>query len=165
MKLIVHDLSQDAAEELFKGMTDTRIISDDGTIRPCMGCFRCWVKTPGQCTIRDAYGDMGQLLSRCDELLIFSRCTYGSYSPFIKSVLDRSISYIHPDFVKRNGEMHHRRRYPNRFLMKVTFYGEDVSEAERETANVLVKANALNFDCDYTVSFVKDETAAKEVLA
>lgn len=130
-----------------------------------MGCFGCWIKTPGQCIIRDAYGDMGQLLSQCDELLIFSRCIYGSYSSFVKSVLDRSISYIHPDFVKRNGQMHHRRRYRNRFLMKAIFYGGDMSETECETAAALVKANALNFDCDYTVSFVKDETEIKEALA
>ena len=165
MTLIIHDLPQDAAAELFGKMTDTHIISDDRTIRNCVGCFGCWIKTPGQCIIRDAYGDMGRLLSRCDELLIVSRCIYGSYSPFVKSVLDRSISYMHPDFVRRNGEMHHRRRYRNRFLMKVTFYGGDINDAERETASALVKANALNFDCDYTVSFVKDETEIREALA
>lgn len=165
MKLIIHDLPQDTAAELFGKMTDTRIIFDDGTVRNCMGCFGYWIKTPGQCIIRDAYGDMGQLLSQCDELLIFSRCIYGSYSSFVKSVLDRSISYIHPDFVKRNGQMHHRRRYRNRFLMKAIFYGGDMSETECETAAALVKANALNFDCDYTVSFVKDETEIKEALA
>ena len=126
MKLIIHDLPQDAAAELFGKMTDTHIISDDRTIRNCVGCFGCWIKTPGQCIIRDAYGDMGRLLSRCDELLIVSRCIYGSYSSFVKSVLDRSISYIHPDFVKRNGQMHHRRRYRNRFLMKAVFYGGDI---------------------------------------
>ena len=135
MKLIIHDLPQDAAAELFGKMTDTHIISDDRTIRNCVGCFGCWIKTPGQCIIRDAYGDMGRLLSRCDELLIVSRCIYGSYSPFVKSVLDRSISYMHPDFVRRNGEMHHRRRYRNRFLMKVTFYGGDINDAERETGD------------------------------
>ncbi len=67
MKLIIHDLPQDAAAELFGKMTDTHIISDDRTIRNCVGCFGCWIKTPGQCIIRDAYGDMGRLLSRCDE--------------------------------------------------------------------------------------------------
>lgn len=146
-------------------MTVAHIISDDGTIRNCIGCFGCWIKTPGQCIIRDAYGDMGRLLSHCNELLIVSRCIYGSYSPFVKSVLDRSISYLHPDFVRRNGEMHHRRRYRNRFLMKVTFYGGNINDAERETAAALIKASTLNFDCDYTVSFVKDETEIKEVPA
>ena len=40
-----------------------------------------------------------------------------------------------------------------------------MSETECETAAALVNANALNFDCDYTVSFVKDETEIKEALA
>ena len=49
--------------------------------------------------------------------------------------------------------------------MKVTFYGGNINDAERETAAALIKASTLNFDCDYTVSFVKDETEIKEVPA
>lgn len=166
MILIVHDFPQESEEHRFlEKKQQTIVISEKQPIRPCVGCFGCWVKTPGECVIRDTYGDMGKLLSRCTELWIISRCVYGSYSPFIKNVIDRSISYNHPDFVIRNDEMHHRRRYLNRFFLKVIFYGEDISTAERTTAKGLVQANALNFDCDATVVFISDKKKIKEVLA
>ena len=57
----------------------------------------------------------------CSEMLIISKCVYGSYSPFVKNVLDRSISYIHPYFTVKNGEMHHQQRYKRDFRLKVVF--------------------------------------------
>ncbi len=111
MRLIVHDLTEEQAKYILPQNTDTRIIGDDGTIHPCIGCFGCWVKTPAQCVIRDNYGDMGELLSKCEELIFVSKCCYGGFSPFVKNVIDRGISYSHPYFTIRNGEMHHKRRY------------------------------------------------------
>lgn len=148
MKLIIHDLDNKDFIALFPDLASEMIISQDAPIHHCIGCFGCWVKTPAVCVIRDKYGDMGEYLSKCDELLILSRCRYGGFSPFVKNVLDRSISYIHPYFVTRNGEMHHRRRYENRMNVKVWFYGEDITENERETAEKLAKANAINLDCN-----------------
>ena len=87
MILIVHDLPQESEEHRFlEKKQQTIVISEKQPISPCVGCFGCWVKTPGECVIRDTYGDMGKLLSRCTELWIISRCVYGSYSP---------VSYTH----------------------------------------------------------------------
>ncbi|HWS30332.1 MAG TPA: flavodoxin family protein [Clostridia bacterium] len=142
MRLMITDIKEPAAEQT----AELRVITDDGTIRPCIGCFGCWVKTPGRCMIKDGYETTGELLGKCSELILVSRCTYGGFSPFVKNVLDRSISYISPHFVIRNGEMHHKRRYLNRIDLSAYFYGEDITEAEKETAQSLLMANALNFD-------------------
>ncbi len=148
MRLLIHDLDTDEFQKLFPNLSGkTMVISDNGTIQQCIGCFGCWVKTPAACVIRDEYGDMGELLSRCKELILISKCYYGGFSPFVKNVLDRSISYIHPYFVIRNGEMHHRRRYNNKIDLQVWFYGENITEKEKLTAQKLVKANAINLDC------------------
>ena len=109
-----------------------------------MGCFGCWLKTPGRCVIPDEYQRMGELAAKAEELTIISKCSFGSYSSFVKNVLDRSISYVLPFFEIREGEMHHRKRYDNQFLMRVIFYGSDITEEEKETAKELVKANAVN---------------------
>ena len=61
----------------------------------------------------------------------------------MKNVMDRSISYIHPFFVNKNGEMHHRRRYSNRARLEVRFYG-DTTEQEKHTARSLVEAKIIN---------------------
>ena len=155
MQLVIHDLKEENIP--FNFDKDTIVISDNKTIKSCMGCFGCWTKTPGACIISDAYKNMGELLSKCDKLIIISECCYGGYSPFVKNVLDRSISYIHPYFAIRNKEMHHKRRYKNHFTVKTYFYGEGLTLREMETAKSLVKANAINYDCkQYEISFSRD---------
>jgi hypothetical protein len=84
------------------------------------------------------------LLSKCEELIIISKCIYGSYSPFVRNVLDRSIPYLLPYFVTKNGETHHQNRYEHRFSLSVHFYGNDVTPAEKITAGNLVAANSVN---------------------
>lgn len=121
------------------------------------GCFGCWLKTPGACVIRDKYGDMGEYLSKCDEVIIISKCVYGGFSPFVKNVLDRSISYVLPFFKINNGEMHHQRRYDNKVDMKVWFYENKITEKEKQTARRIVKANCINLYWEISnVLFVND---------
>ncbi|HAR86831.1 MAG TPA: flavoprotein [Clostridium sp.] len=167
MKLLIHDLENNEFKKIFPNqLDDTIIISDDDTIHHCIGCFGCWIKTPGACTIRDKYGDMGEYLSKCQEVILISKCCYGGFSPFVKNVLDRSISYIHPYFAIRNGEMHHRRRYKNHIDMSVWFYGENITEKEKQTGEKLVKANSINLDCHVSsISFVnRIEKMEDEIL-
>lgn len=156
MRLLIHDLeSIDFLVKSSNSLEDTMVITDDDTIHNCIGCFGCWFKTPAACIIRDKYGDMGEYLSKCKELIIISKCCYGGFSPFVKNVLDRSISYIHPYFTIRGGEMHHKKRYRNKIKMKVIFYGGDIRDREKETAEKLVKANSINLHCkDYSLDFI-----------
>lgn len=155
MKVLVHDLKEDDFNKLFPGISDDIIlISNNNPIHNCIGCFGCWVKTPAVCVIRDKFGDMGELMSKCDELHIISECYYGGFSQFTKNVLDRSISYVHPYFITRKGEMHHRPRYDKNFKLKVWLYGIDITKDEKETAKKLVAANAINLNSiDSSVSF------------
>jgi hypothetical protein len=41
--------------------------------------------------------------------------------------------------------MHHKRRYDNTFKVTAYFYGENISDREKETAQKLLKAMAVNF--------------------
>lgn len=123
-----------------------KVISPKGSIHHCIGCFGCWIKTPGKCVIHDGYEGTGIDMGKCDELIIISECCYGGVSPFIKTVQDRAISYIHPDFVIRKGEMHHKRRYKNVITQSAYFYGENITDEEKELAKELMQANADNYD-------------------
>ncbi len=96
--------------------------------------------------IHDGYENTGIDMSKCTELILISRCCYGCTSPFVKTVQDRAISYIHPDFLLRKGEMHHKRRYQNVITLSAHFYGEDITDAEKETARNLIYDNADNYD-------------------
>lgn len=142
MKLIITDLTPFPIP--IEG--NYQLINPGAPIHPCTGCFGCWIKTPGKCVICDSYENTGIAMGKCSELILISQCCYGSVSPFVKAVQDRAISYIHPDFVLRGGEMHHKRRYGNVIPLSAYFYGEAVTETEKETARKLIAANADNYD-------------------
>ncbi|MDR1388513.1 MAG: hypothetical protein LBJ31_00855 [Treponema sp.] len=95
---------------------------------------------------------MGALMSKCKRMIIISRCFYGSYSPFVHNVLDRSIPYILPYFRTKNGETHHKNRYDNAIILTVCFYGK-ISGREKETARKLVAANGVNFFAQKTETY------------
>lgn len=140
-RLVVHDLPPDAV----CADANTDVAADDGNLHPCIGCFGCWIKTPGQCVLHDGWEHMGWRIAQCEELVLVSRCVYGSVSPFVKNVLDRSIPYLHPDFARVEGQMHHKQRYAERRALRVLFYG-DVPAAEQQTACRWAAAMALNMD-------------------
>jgi multimeric flavodoxin WrbA len=144
-------------------LKDYAVISDNGKILPCVCCFSCWIKTPGQCVIKDGYENMGLLLSKCQRLIIVSKCVYGSYSPFAHNVLDRSIPYLSPYFRIINGETHHQNRYDNSVILSVYFYGE-IADCEKETAEKLVKANGINFYAKKTEIFFNERLEDVRIL-
>ncbi len=160
MNLLIHDLGAERFRVLFgKPKKNIRVISEVGEIKPCIGCFGCWVKTPGQCVIKDGYEHMGAFLAEAEQVTVISRCMYGGYSPFIKNVLDRSISYLLPFFKTANGRTHHKARYNTHFRLRVLFYGEDLHNEEKEIARELVKANSSNFLVSaHEVSFFESPT-------
>lgn len=142
MKLIITDIEDFSLP--VEG--EHKIIKPQKDIHHCIGCFGCWVKTPGKCVIHDGYEGIGIDMSKCTELIFISRCCYGSVSPSVKMVQDRAISYIHPDFVIRKGEMHHKRRYQNVISLSLYLYGENITDAEIETARTIIEGNADNYD-------------------
>ena len=93
--------------EKYKGW---EVISDNGTIKPCIECFGCWLKSPGQCIIKDGYEKMGANIHKADEITVISRYTYGGFSPFVKIVFDRSNGWVLPFFDIYQGQMHHKMR-------------------------------------------------------
>ena len=79
------------------------------TIKPCVGCFGCWVKTPGKCVIKDSDSDFATTIPYVQEVIVISRLVFGSLSPNIKAIFERSIGFVLPFFCNINGEMHHIR--------------------------------------------------------
>ena len=158
MKLIITDTDKFNTKE-----TDIYVVKDNGSIKKCAACYGCWIKTPGQCIIKDGYDNMAYLWGRSDEVVIISKCIFGCYSPFVKNVLDRSIPYMHADFViDENGNMYHKMRYDNKYKLSVYFY--DADESEKETAKELVKRNAVNFGAEeYSVNFISDPTESEGI--
>ena len=144
MKLVIHDFDAEEWEQIRADYEGDRIVSDLGTIRPCVGCFCCWNKTPGRCVIRDGYENMGELIHRADEVVVFSRYTYGGFSGFVKNVFDRCLGYVLPQFEVIDGETHHQKRYPEDKPYTFIFRGHALSGEEQESARRYVKAVCAN---------------------
>ncbi|WP_455715518.1 flavodoxin family protein [Anaerosporobacter sp.] len=136
-------------------------------IANCVGCFGCWVKTPGKCVIRDDAVDVYPYIAKSDTLLYITRIKYGSYDTIMKTMIERSIP-VQQAFIRLvNGEAHHVQR--NVALKKATIiaYGNIPTE-EKEIFKRLVQRNAYNMHFEsYEVIFVTEEeleqTVRKEV--
>jgi multimeric flavodoxin WrbA len=113
-------------------------------IAPCQGCFGCWIKTPGVCTVKDESHDIVRLLVRSDLWVFLTPVTFGGYSSELKKLLDRQICVISPFFGKFEGETHHVPRYerPARLLALGTVEKRD-DELEL-IFKKLVYRNSLN---------------------
>ncbi|OBR89712.1 MULTISPECIES: NAD(P)H-dependent oxidoreductase [Clostridium] len=110
----------------------------------CIGCFNCWIKTPGICVFDDLGRNICEDFIKSDIVLYVGPIKYGCYSPVIKRALDRQIPNILPFFEEVNGEMHHSPRYDKYPELVTLGYGEDVSSEEEETFSSLVTANGIN---------------------
>jgi multimeric flavodoxin WrbA len=100
-----------AAKLTGDGHTVTALTLRDLDIKFCTGCFGCWVKTPGQCVVKDASHDVCRAVINSDFLLWAAPLRMGFPDAVLKKMMDKSIPLIHPYFVVDHGEAHHRPRY------------------------------------------------------
>lgn len=142
-----------------RGWTVTAFELDGTAIKPCRGCFACWLRHPGTCAIKDDEEPVLRAMAASDVQVWITPVTFGGYSPALKKALDRAIPNILPFFVKVHGEIHHPRRYAKRWnLMAFGTLASPDAEAEGIFHN-LVQRNALNLGSDMTESRVLYEGA------
>jgi hypothetical protein len=118
----------------------------DETFAPCVGCFECWVKTPGRCKARDAANGVMTDILRGGLQVWASPVRFGTWDPSAKKALDKCIGLLSPFFAEVEGETHHAPRYDSypRFLA-VGVLADDAPAADAELFAELVAREALNF--------------------
>ncbi len=109
-------------------------------VGPCVGCFHCWFKTPGECAVNDDGREVARAVANCDALIFLSPVTFGGYSSRLKYAVDRMIPTISPLFEKVGGEMHHKLRYPAHSFLAIGWQ----SEPDAESAAVFTRLAARN---------------------
>ncbi len=113
-------------------------------IAPCLGCFGCWLKTPGRCLIRDDAEQVLAAAAVADLWVLITPITWGGYSSALKKGMDRLIPLLLPFFQRVQNEAHHPQRYPQpRRLLAVGVMPAPDAEAEA-VFHHLVWRNALN---------------------
>ena len=111
----------------------------------CIGCFACWLETPGLCRFRDAGQEIAQAVMQCDTVILFTPASFGGYAPQLKLMVDRFLPTLLPYFGVYHGEVHHRPRYA-RYPRWVGIGVQRARDAEEAGLFKLVVArNAINF--------------------
>jgi hypothetical protein len=110
----------------------------------CVGCFGCWVQTPGVCVIDDSAGEVARAFMGSDLVALLTPVTFGGYSYELKKALDRIICVLSPFFLQIGGEVHHEPRY-DRYprLLGLGVLPEPDADSE-DIFITLVGRNAIN---------------------
>ncbi len=113
MKITIINTTNNEYENTDFLYDDLRVINTSSLkIGTCLGCFDCWVKTPGKCITKD---DMDEILRKTilsDIVIYITDVLVGHISGKLKLIHDRTLPLIHPYMDIYKGEFHHLRRYP-----------------------------------------------------
>lgn len=133
-------------------------------IEGCVGCFGCWLKTPGVCVIDDGGNSITEAIIQSDLVVYLTPVVFGGPSSELKKVMDRIIPLILPFFKKIKGEIHHAPRYdkyPNIISLGVLSQRNDDAE---NIFRKLINRNSLNWYSPHYVGDVLHLTSSEEEM-
>jgi multimeric flavodoxin WrbA len=133
-------------------------------IAPCVGCFGCWIKTPGECVIDDAGRDVAKAIVQSDLVVYLTPILFGGYSYELKKALDRSISIISPMFRRIHGEVHHKKRYARYPSILALGWLKQRTADEEDIFKVLVERNAINMHAPKALAEVFEISESAETM-
>ena len=102
-------------------------------VNQCVGCFSCWLKTPGECIFKDSMDDVCAEIVKSDVMIFVSPVKTGFISGRIKTFMDRLIPLLLPYFRIINDEFHHKERYEKYPLLGI------ILEKSRNTEDADIK--------------------------
>lgn len=80
-------------------------------IKPCLGCFSCWNKTPGQCVIKDEMTAILEKMLWADTVIWSFPLYYFNVPSKLKNLIDRQLPLALPFMVKDAESGSHPTRY------------------------------------------------------
>lgn len=91
---------------------DAEIVeAHDMKIKNCIGCNYCWLKTPGECTVKDDHEEILKKMIRSEQIWIISDTTLGFVTPLAKNIVDRTIPIATMNLCFKGKQMRHVLRY------------------------------------------------------
>ncbi|MBW2623581.1 MAG: flavodoxin family protein [Deltaproteobacteria bacterium] len=79
-------------------------------IKPCLGEFDCWLKTPGKCFQKDDMAEVLPKLAQADIWVLATPVYIDGVTGPMKNLMDRNIPLVEPFFELRDGHCRHPRR-------------------------------------------------------
>ena len=114
-----------------RGLQTEEIALDREDLAFCMGCFGCWIKTPGECVIKDLAAQINEKYVNSDVVIYLCPVVFGQCSANMKNALDRWLPNVLPFFEKRpNGTTIHPTRYDNYPRQIMIAYADGLEEED-----------------------------------
>ncbi len=148
MILIVNTTSNTAVTEELKryldGNSKEAEIIEAGQLKisHCIGCNYCWLKTPGECAVKDDYEIILKKVIHADQLWVISETALGFLDHKGKNIFDRilPIATMYLKFV--GDQMRHVPRYDKRTDIGIIYLGD----ARKDYLKRWSERAALNFE-------------------
>jgi len=98
------------------GVSIEEIMVHKKNIKPCLGCFTCWTKTPGKCVHHDDMEEILPIIDKAD-LIVYAIPLYIYSVPGpVKIFLDRQLPLAEPYLIEKDGITQHPRRNKGKIL-------------------------------------------------
>ena len=151
-------------ENNLAGTTVKTVALREIQLHQCIGCFSCWLKTPGKCIhTADAGSALLQELLSSNIIVFFTPVVFGGYSSELKKLIDRFLPMALPFFEKRAGELHHPRRYATfPHIVGIGIHPNPTPEITKCFQN-LVGRNAVNANTSYSADVFCSLTPSKSL--
>ena len=119
----------------------------DMDIRYCIGCFGCWVKTPGECyNITDGTRVVCSDYINSDVVIFASPVIMGFTSALLKKAHDKLIPLLTPYVRLFDGESHHIARYSRYpFIGLLIQPNENTDSEDIDIISDIYQRDAINF--------------------
>lgn len=131
--------------------------------RYCIGCFGCWIKTPGECS--SAADDTKEIRKQIinSELIIFaSPVIMGFTSALLKRVHDKFCPLVLPYTGLYHEESHHHPRYEKYPAMGLILQLDpDTDEEDIEVIKNIYRRDSLNFHANLVFAGLTSDSIEK----
>ena len=93
-------------------------------ISNCLGCNFCWLKTPGECVVRDDYEPILKKISKADQVWLITDTKFGFVSYQTKNIVDRVMPLVTMNLHFVGKQMRHVPRYKKNPNWGVIYAGD-----------------------------------------
>ncbi len=131
-------------------------------LKYCIGCWGCWVKTPGRCDLDPQSQIMDREVISSDFVLLAAPLIMGLPSELLKMGQDKCLPLIHPYMEVVHGEAHHLKRYDRYPRVGVLVAKEEsTDEEDLKIVTQLFQRASLNMKSGLVFSLTSDTSADK----
>ena len=100
-------------------VTDVDLTADEHFLKPCLGCYYCWLVKPGQCVHHDPMEKLLPVILEADVLVCATPVYYFAMSSYLKNFFERTFPLTAEGLVtSKMGILRNRLREPARWADK-----------------------------------------------